>query len=647
MEQTDPLFKIEFPSQRKYCRFRPNNLQSSKYLCKQKQKKSKKKKQKEQPSDTKLTKLENLTFPTISSLIRSQLENSTPIRIKRNSQTPTSNPPTEKKTNIILKFLDLRLKHLQNKKTNNNNNNNNTFFGNEENSQMEKDNNVESLLNDNNNSNSNRLNGGTNTKESNKKQNYVWDPRFTSSVPLQDILRNVNPGLVLNLYINCFSFFHEPLSPYDPQFKPLFESIINGRIDTNLFRTIRKNKSKFYNGYLVVDILDYRNRMSNRFAKPDIAGKIMKEPDLQQNQQQQQSQSQSQKSQKQTSSTHANNNNPNTTNLEIKQEPLDRSLQNKQNLNLQGQPQHLRRSIKKLEFDEQTDKKRKVLLSLDEETFKIVVVTMEYLEYSLLLQKEKIQQKNRMLKLGLNPNQQTQQAQQHFERVKKQLQRLVRWGSEKQTRFQQKLLLVRSFPTCFGSSIDIFKIANHYFNNKHKQNYIQNKFHGMNSKFHHSQEINKKLIKKILNYNQHKKKIGDLVDEKKHMCKLKFKKKKKKEKKQSSRLKNKKTSSEMGMKLEIETFNKADRDRDTDTGTDTNSDTGTDTNSDTDTDTNSDTDADGDPKFESEMDIEKESEKKKKKKKKKEKKKKKIFKIFKKRSNEEPDPTIKHRNLRN
>ncbi|KAJ3440205.1 chascon isoform d-related [Anaeramoeba flamelloides] len=515
---------------------------------------------KEEPSDIKLTKLENTTFASVSSLVKSQLENSAPIQLKRSSQPITNDPPKDEKTNLILRFLDLRLKQLPNK----NNNKNKNTFDNEQNQLMGNTNSIGNLESNN-----------SNTQDNNKKIRYGWDPRFTSSVPMTDTLQNVNPGLVLNLYINCFSFFHENVChSYDPQFKPLFESIINGRINDHLFHTIRKNKSKFYNGYLVVDILDYRNRMSNRLAKPDVSTKIIKDPNLQQQPQQQQQQQPQQQSQQQMS-----NNNSNRMKLEIKQEPSNRSRQSQQQLNpkdkFQQQPQRLQKTVKEIEFNERTDKKRKVLLSLDEESFRIEVTTMQYQEYSLLVQKERFKQKNRMLKLGINQKQQIQQAQQHFERIKKQLQILARWGSEKQTRFQQKLLLVRSNPTCFDSSIDILKIANYYFNNKHKTNYLGNKNLDVDSKFHHNKELNnKKLLKKILdlNYNQHKKKIRNLDYGRISFGKFKLKKKElEKEKKKLKRLektekrkteKEKENGDEKEKEMEIEIEKETDSEED-------------------------------------------------------------------------------------
>ncbi|KAJ6249930.1 phd zinc finger-containing protein-related [Anaeramoeba flamelloides] len=551
MDSPRPLFKIGFGTHRKNCRFQPNGLRYTKYLCKQdlKTKKAKKQKNEEQSSqDTKLTKLENSTFPTISTLIKSQLENSTQIKRLIVNKQPFQNAqqqPHEEKTNVFLKFLELRLRHLQNRKTKINNHKNS--LGDDQNNSMNKIKTIGNLESHNkNNANKSSIN---NTQENNKKINYRWDPRFTSSVPLSETLKNVNPGLVLNLYINCFSFFHENLChSYDYPFKPLFESIINGRINNHLFRTIRKNKSKFYNGYLVVDIVDYRHRMSNRLAKPDIAGKIMNETqDKNQQQpqqpQQQQPQQQQQQQQQQTSLSMASQ-----MNREIKHEPLNRSTAKQPNQQIHQQPQH---SIKRLQFDERTDKKRKVLLSLDEETFRIVVASMEFQEYSFLRNIEA-----RLSRSRLNPKQQNQQ---NFGRTQKQLQRLARWGSEKQSIFQQKLLLVRSPPTCFESSIDIFKIANYYYYTKFKTNYSRKKILDPDHEFHHKKEIinQHKLIKKIsnLNYHQHQKKILNLDYEKINLIKFKLKKKEREKlrKKQERKYQGKGNEMEAEMEMEMET----------------------------------------------------------------------------------------------
>ncbi|KAJ3433660.1 nipped-b-like protein delangin scc2-related [Anaeramoeba flamelloides] len=314
--------------------------------------------------------------------------------------------------------------------------------------------------------------------------------------------------------------------------------------------------------------------MSNRLAKPDVSTKIIKDPNFQQQQQpqrQQQQQPQQQQSQQQ-----MNNNNPNGMMLGIKQEPSNRSQQNKQHPNPKGkfqqQPQHLQKTPNEIEFNERTDKKRKVLLSLDEESFGNELPKMQILEYSLLLQKERIKQKKRMLKQGTNQKQQTQKAQQDFERIKKYLQIEARWGTEKQKRFQKKLLLVRSNPTCFGSSIDILKIANYYFNNKHKTNYLGNKNLGVDSKFHHNKELNKKkLLKKILNlnYNQNKKAIRNLDDGKNHMSEFKSKKKKQEKEKELKKLKR------LKKKLKIETGNEKEMEIELEKETETDSETET------------------------------------------------------------------------
>ncbi|KAJ3427014.1 DNA-directed RNA polymerase i subunit rpa34 [Anaeramoeba flamelloides] len=556
MDSPRTLFKIGLRTKRRRFRFQPNNLRYSKYLCRQNLKKKKKKKKKkqntEEPNDIKLTKLENSTFTTINSLIKSQLENSTQIKRLIVNKLTSNEQLQEKKTNVFLKFLEIRLKHLQNKKA---------FLDDDQNNQMGTTSGIGDLESNNNHNRitNNKMNGNDNQKERNKKINYVWDPRFTSSVPLQETLRDVNPGLVLNLYINCFSFFHENLChSYDYPFKPLFESIINGRINSSLFRTISKNKSHFYNGYLVVDILDYRHRMSNRLAKPDLSSK---------SNQDQKNQQQDQKNQQQG----IGNTDPNRMKIEIKHEPLNRSRANQQNPQQQQHPQQqnlqqphsqqqkqLQHSIKRLEFEEQTDKKRKVLLSLDEETFSFVVAAMEYQEYSLLRKLE-----TRLSRSGLNPKQQTPQ---NFGRTQKQLQRLARWGSEKQSRFQQQLLMIKSIPTCFESSIDILKIANYYYSNKYKTNYIRKKLLDSDNKLHHKKEIKNRLLKKILNlnYNLHKKKIVNLDYERINTIKIKLKKKEREKLKKRSNLKKKskgkkkeketKTGAgmEMGMGMEME-----------------------------------------------------------------------------------------------
>ncbi|KAJ6232327.1 creb/atf bzip transcription factor [Anaeramoeba flamelloides] len=431
-----------------------------------------------------------------------------------------------------------------------NDNNNKIYFNKNNSNNNQNDNNKNNKNNNNNNNNNSNNNNNDNKNETKKKSKF--DSRFFGSVASYECLDKIKPGLILNVYINCFSFNDENCcQSYDLQYKSLFESIIQGRINTDLYNTIKENECKFFDGYLVLEIHDYRHRMSSLLAKPDNKSQTGKQnktvnkmsekksitnhiyqqnQQTQQQQQQQQQQNfqqkqfqqqrqQQQQQQQQQRRRRQQQQQINDQNFFYQKQQLQEKKENNSSMNESDlEEQRKQQLLEGLMFNPITDKKRKILLLLDQETFFTEISELEKLENFEETKKNEAQYQNydipHSLQIRNSRNRMRSSSSyshpfdfnsNNFDNNNNNINnnnnnnninnnKNNKWGFEKKSKLEYKLLLLGKIPTCFDKSIDALKISNFYFCNKYNTNYLREKIHEINNLFHHPTKTNKKKI---------------------------------------------------------------------------------------------------------------------------------------------------------